>query len=145
MEGPSSPGPDAASSFRHEMPPRADGITALVDELEAFAEGIGLAPRAAGRLVVVVEELAANVAMHAAGASYLRVSARHEGGALRLVLEDDGPAFDPLSADAPDLDAALEEREVGGLGVHFARTMTRDLSYRRDGDVNRLTATLDAA
>ncbi|WP_376087771.1 hypothetical protein ACE7GA_14915 [Roseomonas sp. CCTCC AB2023176] len=63
--------PEAGPSFRHEMPPRADAVTALVDGLEAFAEDAGLSPRATGRLVVVVEELAANVAMHAAGATFL--------------------------------------------------------------------------
>lgn len=132
-------------TFRHEMPPRAEAVTGLVDGLEAFAEGAGLSARATGRLVVVVEELAANVAMHAAGATFLRVSARRVDGAVHLTLEDDGPAFDPLSAAPPDLDAALEDREVGGLGVHFVRTMARDVAYRRDVGLNRLTATLDAA
>ena len=135
----------AGDVFRHEMPPRAHAVTALVDGLEAFSDRAGLTPRATGRLVVVVEELAANIAMHAAGATFVRVVARREADAVHLSLEDDGPAFDPLSAPPPGLDAALEEREAGGLGVHLVRTMTRDMTYRRDGGLNRLTAVLDAA
>lgn len=145
MEATPEAGPDHAASFLHEMPPRAEAVTALVDGLEAFAGDAGLSPRATGRLVVVVEELAANVAMHGEGATFLRVSARRVDGAVHLILEDDGPAFDPLSAAAPDLEATLEDREAGGLGVHFVRTMARDVAYRRDGALNRLTATLDAA
>lgn len=136
---------EEGGAFRHEMPPRAEAVTALVDGLEAFAERAGLSARATGRLVVVVEELAANIVMHADGATVLRVAAHRDGDAVHVSLEDDGPAFDPFSASVPDLDAPLEERETGGLGVHFVRTMARDVAYRREGPLNRLTAVLDAA
>ncbi len=131
--------------FRHEMPPRAEAVSALMDGLEAFAARAGLSPRATGRLVVVLEELAANVAMHGRGATVVRVLARRDGDAVHLALEDDGPAFDPLSAAPPDPDAELEDRETGGLGIHLLRIMARDVAYRRDGALNRVTAVLDAA
>jgi len=130
--------------MRHAMPPEVEAIPALLDGLEAFAGRAGLSPRAAQSLALVVEELAANVAMHAAGARHLRVEAHREGDSIRLLVEDDGPAFDPLLAAAPDLDAPVGEREVGGLGVHFVRKLTREAGYERRGGLNRLTAILDA-
>ncbi|WP_338661698.1 ATP-binding protein [Pararoseomonas sp. SCSIO 73927] len=133
-----------AAALRHEMPPEVDGLPALLDRLEAFSEAAGLSPGAAQRLSIVAEELAANVAMHGRGASRLLVEARREGDSVHLLIEDDGPAFDPLSAAAPDLDAAVEEREIGGLGVHFVRRMTREAAYERRDGTNRLTALLDA-
>ena len=131
--------------LRHEMPPEVDALPGLLDRLEAFAEEAGIAPRAAQHLALVAEELAANVAMHAKGASMLRVEVRHEGDTLHLLIEDDGPEFDPLSAPAPDLDAGVEERDIGGLGVHFVRKLTRSAHYERLGGLNRLTALLDAS
>ncbi|MBP0493437.1 ATP-binding protein [Pararoseomonas indoligenes] len=133
-----------AAALRHEMPPDVEGLPGLLDQLEAFSEAAGLSPGAAQRLSIVAEELAANVAMHGTGASRLLVEARREGDSVHLLIEDDGPAFDPLSAAAPDLDAGVEDREVGGLGVHFVRRMTREAAYERRGKVNRLTALLDA-
>ncbi|HEY8614159.1 MAG TPA: ATP-binding protein [Roseomonas sp.] len=133
-----------ATALRHEMPAEVEALPALLDELEAFAEVAGLSPRAAQHLALVTEELAANIAIHAKGASLLRVDIRRQGDSVRLVIEDDGPAFDPLSATEPDLEAALETRDIGGLGVHFVRIMTREAAYERRDGLNRLTALLDA-
>jgi len=132
------------AALRHEMAPDIDAIPALLDALETFADRAGLSPRAAQSLALVAEELAANVAMHAAGARRIRVEADRRGDSVSLLVEDDGPAFDPLSAEAPDLEAAVEDREIGGLGVHFVREMTREARYERRGGTNRLTAILNA-
>lgn len=52
--------------------------------------------------------------------------------------EDDGRPFDPSSAPAPRLDLPLEERPLGGLGVHLARRVTDAIEYRRQDDRNIL-------
>ena len=47
---------------------------------------------------------------------------------------DDGPAFDPLAAQAPDTTLGLDERPVGGLGLMLVRRLMDDVAYeRRDG------------
>lgn len=130
--------------MRHEMPPAVEAVPALLDAIESFAEARELSPRVGQHLALVTEELAANVAMHASGATRILVAIRHDGTALHLLVEDDGPPFDPLSSEPPSLEAGVEERDVGGLGVHFVRTLTRRLHYERSGGLNRLTALLDA-
>ncbi|MDE2993123.1 MAG: ATP-binding protein [Chloroflexota bacterium] len=44
-------------------------------------------------------------------------------------------------APAPDTAASLEERSVGGLGIHLVRTMMDELHYRREQGRNYLTLT----
>jgi serine/threonine-protein kinase RsbW len=130
------------------IPPDADALPALLDAIEAWCEVAGLGPVVAHRITVVVEELAANVAMHGTGgtggASFVGIGLSRDGDAIHAAVEDDGRPFDPLSLGAPDTEAALEDREVGGLGVHFARVMTRRLAYAREDGRNRVTATFDA-
>ncbi|WBV41718.1 ATP-binding protein [Pseudoroseomonas cervicalis] len=125
--------------------PEAEAVPELLDRLEAFAEAAELAPGAAHRVALVAEELVANVAMHGEGASFVEVALRLQDGALHLGITDDGPAFDPLAEAAPDTAAGLEEREIGGLGIHFVRQMVRSLDYRRADGRNHLMAVLDAA
>jgi len=60
---------------------------------------------------------------------------------ITLQIEDDGKAFDPTVLDEPDTEAAIEERDAGGLGIHFVRTLMDTVQYRRVGDRNRLTMT----
>ena len=92
-------------------------------------------------LRLVLEEVMMNVISYGSSGGRLvriQVDLIQDAGALRLEISDDGVAFDPLSLPPPDLDLGLEERQVGGLGVYLVRTMMDSVSYRRDGDWNRL-------
>jgi len=70
-------------------------------------------------------------------------SVPYEDG-LFLELMDDGMPFDPLAQNLPDVDAELEDREVGGLGVFLVRTLSSEVNYHREGDHNVLQLVLNA-
>lgn len=130
------------------LPATTESVERLMAALEEYAEAAALGPRAAHHLVLLAEELAANVVMHGtrgpSPATWFAVTVRREGEALHLVLEDDGPAFDPLALAAPDVSAGLEERGEGGLGIHLVRRLSRQAEYRRQDSGNRIALTLDA-
>lgn len=46
--------------------------------------------------------------------------------------------FDPLAVAAPELKRSLKERSVGGLGLHFVKSLMTDVIYARVGGRNRL-------
>ena len=70
----------------------------------------------------------------------IRVMLTERNGALVTVVEDDGVAFDPFTvAPTPDLEADVEERPIGGLGVYFVKTLMDEVAYERVGDRNRIT------
>jgi serine/threonine-protein kinase RsbW len=54
-------------------------------------------------------------------------------------VEDDGRAFNPLEAAAPNLDASIDERPIGGLGIHLVRSVMTSVEYRRQDGRNVLT------
>jgi len=60
-------------------------------------------------------------------------------GVITAEVEDGGRAFNPLDAPTPDLNAALDERELGGLGIHLVRSLMDRVEYRREGEKNVLT------
>lgn len=60
-------------------------------------------------------------------------------GAIIAQVEDDGIAFNPLDAPVPNLNAPLEERTLGGLGIHLVRSLMDKMEYRREGPKNVLT------
>lgn len=128
--------------FHQRLPATLDSVSTLLDALEAYAETAELSPGIAARLALIAEEVAANVAMHATGASFFELRVTPAQGELGLCIEDDGPEYDPLARASPDTAATLEERDIGGLGVHLVREMTRDARYERAAGLNRLVCVL---
>ena len=58
---------------------------------------------------------------------------------LTIELSDDGLPFNPLEdANVPNVDALIEDRPIGGLGVHLVRTLMDDLSYEWSDGRNQL-------
>ena len=112
-----------------------------VRTIEAFLIDAGCTALSAQELAVVAEELLSNIVRDAWGGREPGVCAVDvEAAALdrtvevRLRTEDDGVAFDPLAAPAPDLDLTLEERPLGGMGIALVRAMTDAQIYvRTDG------------
>ena len=91
------------------------------------------------KLHLILEELGLN-AMTYGGASSVRIVISEEADEVTIEISDDGGAFDPLNdAPQPDVNAELEQRSIGGLGIHLVRTLTNDLTYRREGGRNHLT------
>jgi anti-sigma regulatory factor (Ser/Thr protein kinase) len=93
-------------------------------------------------LALALEEMVANVFEHGfddPSSASIEVVLRRRADRFTLELRDRGRPFDPLSLPAPDLDSDLDDRPVGGLGVHLARTLMDEVVYARDGDVNLVT------
>lgn len=92
------------------------------------------------RLSLVLEELVANVAAYG-GRSPCRVelSLAAVDGGVDVVLDDNGVPFDPTALPAPDVDANLADRPVGGLGIHLVRNLMDDVRYARVDGHNVLT------
>ena len=100
----------------------------------AFVDGFGLGPDAA----VVVDEVVSNI-VRCSGTSEFSVEVRRGG---TLVFSDDGVAFDPLKCDTPDVEAGIEARKAGGLGIFLVRKLAREVRYERRNGKNVLTVTL---
>jgi anti-sigma regulatory factor (Ser/Thr protein kinase) len=50
---------------------------------------------------------------------------------LVLTVRDDGPQFDPLARESPELDNPIDDRDVGGLGIVIVRRLADRCRYAR--------------
>ena len=91
---------------------------------------------------LVVEELGLNVINHAyrGQSGEFEIIITSEEQAITVEIIDSGPPFNMLQdAPPPDVEAEIEERPVGGLGIHLVKTMMDELHYKRDQEKNHLT------
>jgi anti-sigma regulatory factor (Ser/Thr protein kinase) len=110
--------------------------------LARFTDSLALPAETVFRLDLGLTEALTNVIAYAYpdGAEHeIRIRLEAEEAAVSLEVEDDGVAFDPLTAERPPLPSRLEEAAIGGLGIHLIRSMLDDCHYRREAGRNRLT------
>jgi len=122
-------------------PAETERLTARVTE---FGARHALPDRIVSHVNLALDEAITNIVFYAyddADDHEIDVRISLAQGMLTAELVDDGRAFDPLQVVAPDLAAPLEERAVGGLGVHLMRHLVDDIQYRRDGGRNHLVFT----
>lgn len=122
-------------------------IAAVLARLEAVLSEEGCAPPSSAPFMVVAEEMVTNVARYAwpgdavPGVFTVSAGIRRQPGGIEVLLatEDDGIPFDPTLRAAPDTDAAVEGRLVGGLGIHLVMRLTARQCYRREAGRNRFS------
>ena len=100
---------------------------------------------AATRWVVelTLEELFVNVVRHNPGGSgdVLIELDRAVDRVTMTVTDFDSDRFDPTEAETPDIEAPLEQRRPGGLGIHLVKTMTDELRYEYADRVSKTIVT----
>ena len=129
------------------FPANARELHNVLTFVSEAARPTGLGAQQASRLELALEEALVNVCSYAYPDGRGEVVVRVQAGKDRVIveLEDGGAPFDPLSLAEPDVQAPLEERAPGGLGILLVRRMMDEVRYRRDGDRNVLTLVLRRA
>jgi serine/threonine-protein kinase RsbW len=115
-----------------ELPRLAEAVNAFLHRQEVSCEVIDI-------VHLALDELVANVIRwgHDDGQEHsVRVQASVDATWVRVVIEDDGRPFNPLSIPPPDVLLAPEHRNEGGLGIHLVRTMADEMTYERVGGRN---------
>ena len=126
--------------FAANIVPRPAAISQLTEDVADFLRGAGVDARAVHHVSLVIDEILTNVATHG-GSPDAPASVAIDVGSDRVFGEigDCGAPFDPRTGPEPDLEASLDKRGIGGLGLHLVRRLTSALDYRRDGTQNWTT------
>jgi len=119
-------------------------IGAAAERIDSFCATQDLSPQIAYAVNLSVDEILTNTISYGYdddGEHHIGLTLRVEGGTLVVVIEDDGRAFDSSMERQADVDSALEERSVGGLGLFLVQQMMDDVAYRRTDERNVITLT----
>jgi len=124
-------------------------LAARLDNLAAFSAAVvaaarlhGLEESRLGAIELALEEALVNIFSHAfpEGDGEVTVTCMaDENSRFVIRIEDDGPPFDLLAREAPDVTASLDERTPGGLGIHLIRQVMDTVTYARQHGRNVLT------
>ena len=119
-------------------------LAELLSAIEDRLQSAGIEQSCVHDAQVIVEELVCNLIDHgaAAGVETVQLGMAVDGARVILDIRDDGPEFDPLAHPQPDLDADLDARAIGGLGIHLVRELAEDARYHRGTGWNHVRVVL---
>ena len=116
------------------------GLPALTAYVEEFAERCGMNAADAAAITLAAEELFANTINHGdPKATGVEFELGYADGMMTARYRDDAGAFDPTQHPAPDTTLPLEQRPIGGLGIHCIRRTMPDFRYERVDGWNVIT------
>lgn len=131
-------------------------LPASIDQLSAVNELLqksfqGRLEHMLFKTELIVEELLANICSYAyagadGGKAYFACGEVNFDGknCIMLQITDEGEAYDPfLNSVTPDLNASVEDRPIGGLGLHLVKEIASHYAYIRIDNKNQTQIILD--
>ncbi|MFZ2358665.1 MAG: anti-sigma regulatory factor [Anaerolineae bacterium] len=123
------------------VPGTVESLGPIREFVRSKAAEAGLDKKRAYRLQLAVDEIASNIALHGYQeqglAGDIAVQAEIGSDGLTITLVDSAVPYDPYSRVLPsDLDAPLQDRAIGGLGVYLAINNVDQFLYRFDDGHN---------
>ena len=135
--------PDLIKHSAGAYHPDADGICFFVGRKIGFT---GDQPRSC--VSIEIENMLNNIITYAYSDEdehNIEIKVELSGDRLTVSITDDGIPFNPFGVETPDTGLSLEERKIGGLGVHLVRKVMDKVSYQRRIDKNVITLVKDMA
>lgn len=114
-------------------------ISRMMDLTEQFGDENSISPGIINSLNLSLDEIITNIISYGFEDSephVITLALTLEDKSIIARIEDDGKAFNPLQVPDADITKPLEEKNIGGLGLHLVRNLMDSVAYRRIADKN---------
>lgn len=135
---PSTSGTEVQFSFKNT----SEEFTHLVPQIDAFMEKNAIGFKDQYVIQLCLEEAIINVINHGYPSQVpdiIKVTISVTPAFVRILLIDHGVSFNPLDQPESDIELSVEDRSIGGLGIHLMKHYLQDLTYHRIDNANQLS------
>ena len=128
--------------MRIELANRLEKIATVMAALEEYTVRKNLGKEVAQAAELALDELLTNIISYGypePGQHSIQVELSIEQNVLKIVVVDDGTAFNPFQHGLHEQNVSLDERRIGGLGIHLVKKFVDDYSFQRLEERNIVT------
>jgi len=121
-----------------------NSVTEVTEFVDEQLEGMDCPMKAQIQIDVAIDEIFSNIAYYAyegqaePGRVVVRIEPLEDKPGMSLTFIDSGMEYNPLEKDDPDVTLAIEDRDIGGLGIFMVKKTMTDMIYERVDGENRL-------
>lgn len=133
-------------TYRLSIRNRLEDMQQLQPFVDRVAEIWGIDEQKRFRLNLALDEAVANVVKYAYPQGHdgnIELVAKRSSNQIIFILSDSGQPFDPTASVTVDTTLGIEERPIGGLGIHLIKQMMDQVSFQYIDNRNILTMRLD--
>ena len=107
------------------------------EEIAEFARREDLVQQTQSLVELAIEELFVNFVNYGSNpAGLFSVEIEANGDQVVIEVRDNGDPYDLTQTEAVNVDAPLNDRQPGGLGLHLTRNISQQVEYRREDGWN---------
>ena len=117
-------------------------ITKVIEWFEIFALENKMQFAIIQKINIAFDELLNNIISYGYNDDKIheiKIELELRGVRLIIIFNDDGIPFNPFKKDPPDTMLTIEERIIGGLGIHLVRKLMDECEYKRHTNKNIIT------
>ena len=117
---------------KFEIEAKSENLPPFRKKLRSLLEAAGFAEKPTHDILLSVDEVLTNVIRHAYGGKSsvkgepkIQITVSEHVDRVEILVEDQGPCFDPRTIPAPKLPST----KPGGLGIYLVRTLMDEMDY----------------
>lgn len=116
-------------------------LDTVLADVESSLEEANVPPKFVIPFLVAVEEIFVNIASYAYPQlnGEVKINLEVSNNQVMISFVDNGIPFNPLEKEDPDTNAAVEDRQIGGLGIYMVKKSMDGIEYERKDNNNILT------
>ncbi len=122
-----------------------DNLAEIFSFVEQALNSMNMPAPDRDKMMMALDEALTNVVLYAypeKQRGMVAVSIYRAGNKVTAEIVDHGKEFDPTAHPAPDTTLPIEQRPIGGLGIHLMRGLLTSLRYYRQQGENHLVLTI---
>ncbi len=123
-----------------------ENIRLLTDACDQFCEAHAISSAVNQKVNLVLDDLVNNIISYGYKdkntAHTIDVVFKQMERELMIIIEDDAMPFNPFDREHEGVHLSLDEREIGGLGIHLVKKLMHTFQYQRKANKNIVVLTI---
>jgi len=119
-------------SLYSNVPNNLESVQIFIQDFGRFATKQAVESETVQQLQIVFDELLSNIIKYAYTDNdphEIEVKVRFYGDNLTITILDDGQQYNPFNNQKPDTTLEIQDREIGGLGIHLVKFFVDEYEY----------------